>query len=124
MIELVKRPSRKHWSDQRVFIETLIEWVAVKSISLRSTRHPLFKQRTPRAHHDFYVPHQSPRRDKQKGWRGGLKEPDEVIEVAREHRPDESGKSTATSSKASHTGGGRSRAFESIIIGGAAFCSG
>jgi hypothetical protein len=38
----VKRPSKKHASDQRAFIEALIEWVAVKPISFRSDYHPLF----------------------------------------------------------------------------------
>jgi hypothetical protein len=34
--QLVKRPSKKHSSDQRVFIETLIKWIVVKSISFHS----------------------------------------------------------------------------------------
>jgi hypothetical protein len=40
----VKQPSKKRPSDQRAFIETLIEWVAVKSISFRSVNHPLFRE--------------------------------------------------------------------------------
>jgi hypothetical protein len=124
MTERVKHSSKKHSSDQRAFIEALIEWVAVKSIPFRSIHNPLFREMTPRAKHDFFVPHQSPRKDKQRRWRSELKEPDEVIEVVRDHHPDESGKGTATPSKASHTGGGRNRAFEPIIIGGEAFFSG
>jgi hypothetical protein len=44
MTELVKHPSKKHPSDQRTFIEGLIEWVAVKSISFCSINHPLFRE--------------------------------------------------------------------------------
>jgi hypothetical protein len=47
-----------------------------------------------------------------------LKEPDEVSEVAREHRPDESEKSALMLSKSSETRGGLSRAFEPITIDG------
>jgi hypothetical protein len=35
MTELVNQPSQKRPSNQRAFIESLIEWVAVKSISFR-----------------------------------------------------------------------------------------
>jgi hypothetical protein len=35
----VKQPSKKNPSDQRAFIEALIEWVAVKSISFHSGHH-------------------------------------------------------------------------------------
>jgi hypothetical protein len=40
MPEKVNRPSKKHQSDQRAFIEKSIEWVAVKSISFPSINHP------------------------------------------------------------------------------------
>jgi hypothetical protein len=56
------------------------------------------------------------RKDPERGWRSGLKEPDEVSEVPREHLPDESEKSALTQPKLSETGGGRSRVFERIMI--------
>jgi hypothetical protein len=43
MTELLIHPSKKHPSDQRAFIEALIQRVAVKSISFRSGNHPLFR---------------------------------------------------------------------------------
>jgi hypothetical protein len=52
----VKQPSKKHPSDQRAFIEALIEWVAVKSISFCSVNHPLFREMVRRANPDFSVP--------------------------------------------------------------------
>jgi hypothetical protein len=58
---------------------------------------------------------QSSRKEKQRGSWGGLKEPDEISEVVREHRPDESG--TVTPSKASKAGGRRTRTLELISIG-------
>jgi hypothetical protein len=60
---------------------------------------------------------QSSRKDKQRGWQSELKELDEVGELAREHRPDESGKGTLALPKSSETGGGRSREFDLIMIG-------
>jgi hypothetical protein len=52
----VKQSSKKHLSDQRAFIEGLIEWVAVKSISFRSVNHPLFREMVRCADPDFSVP--------------------------------------------------------------------
>jgi hypothetical protein len=52
----IKQPSKKHPSDQRAFIEALIEWVAVKSISFRSVNHPLFREMVRGANPDFSVP--------------------------------------------------------------------
>jgi hypothetical protein len=40
----VKQPSKKHPSGQRAFIEALIAWVAVKSISFGSINHALFRE--------------------------------------------------------------------------------
>jgi hypothetical protein len=51
-----KQPSKKHPSDQRAFIEALIEWVAVKSISFCWVNHPLFREMVRRANPDFSVP--------------------------------------------------------------------
>jgi hypothetical protein len=56
MTELVERLSQKRPSNQRAFIESLIEWIAVKSISFRSVYHPLFQEIVQRAHPDFSVP--------------------------------------------------------------------
>jgi hypothetical protein len=56
MILTVKHPSKKHPSDQRAFIEALIGWVAVESISLRLVNHPLFREMVRRANPDFSVP--------------------------------------------------------------------
>jgi hypothetical protein len=56
MTELVKQPSKKHPSGQRAFIEALIEWVAVNSISFRSANHPLFREMVRCANPDFSVP--------------------------------------------------------------------
>jgi hypothetical protein len=52
----VKQPSKKQPSDQRAFIEVLIEWAAVKSISFCSINHPLFKEMVRCANPDFSVP--------------------------------------------------------------------
>jgi hypothetical protein len=52
----VNQPNKKHPSDQRVFIEALIEWVAVKSISFPSVNHPLFREMVRCANPDFSVP--------------------------------------------------------------------
>jgi hypothetical protein len=52
----VKQPSKKHQSDQRAFIEALIEWVAVKSISFPSVNHSLFREMVRCANPDFSVP--------------------------------------------------------------------
>jgi hypothetical protein len=60
---------------------------------------------------------QSSRKDNQREWRGGLKEPDEISELARGHRRVESGKDIVTPLKASKAGRGRSRTFELITIG-------
>jgi hypothetical protein len=43
MTELVKQSSQKRPLNQRVFIEALVEWIAVKSVSFRSVSHPLFQ---------------------------------------------------------------------------------
>jgi hypothetical protein len=56
MPERVKRPSQKRSSNQRVFIEALIQWVALKLIAFRSVNHPLFKERVQHANPDFCVP--------------------------------------------------------------------
>jgi hypothetical protein len=42
--ELVKQPSQKCPSSQRALIEALIEWIARKSISLRSVNHLLSQE--------------------------------------------------------------------------------
>jgi hypothetical protein len=52
----VKHPSKKHPSDQQAFVEALIEWVAVKSISFRSTNHRVFRGMVRCANPDFSVP--------------------------------------------------------------------
>jgi hypothetical protein len=52
----VKQPSKKPQSDQRAFIEALIEWVTVKSISFGSVNQPLFREMVRRANPDFSVP--------------------------------------------------------------------
>jgi hypothetical protein len=52
----VKQPSKKRPSDQRAFIEALIEWVAVKSISFPSVNHSLFREIVRCANLDFSVP--------------------------------------------------------------------
>jgi hypothetical protein len=52
----VKRPSKKHQSDQQAFIEALIEWVAVKSISFPSVNHPLFREMVRCPNPNFSVP--------------------------------------------------------------------
>jgi hypothetical protein len=52
----VKEPSKRHPSDQRAFIEALIDWVAVKSISFPSVNHPLFREMVRCANPDFFVP--------------------------------------------------------------------
>jgi hypothetical protein len=56
MTVTVKQPSKKHPSDQRAFIEALIERVAVKSISFCSVNYPLFREMVQRANPDFSVP--------------------------------------------------------------------
>jgi hypothetical protein len=52
----VKQPSKKHPPDQRAFIEALIEWVAVESISFPSVNHQLFREMVRCAKADFSVP--------------------------------------------------------------------
>jgi hypothetical protein len=52
----VKQPSKKRPSGQRAFIEALIEWVAVMSVSFRSVNHPLFREMVRCANPDFSVP--------------------------------------------------------------------
>jgi hypothetical protein len=54
--EKVSRPIKKRQSDQRAFIEMLIEWVAVKSISFRSISHPLFRDMIQVINPDSSVP--------------------------------------------------------------------
>jgi hypothetical protein len=56
MTELVKQPSQKGPSNQRAFLEVLIEWIAVKSISFRSVTHPLFQEMVQCVSPDFLVP--------------------------------------------------------------------
>jgi hypothetical protein len=56
MSEKVNRPSKECQSDQRAFVEKLIEWVAVKSISFRSISHPLFRDMIQLVNPDFSVP--------------------------------------------------------------------
>jgi hypothetical protein len=55
MVEKVNQPSKKRQSDQRPFIEKLIEWVAVKSISFRAISHLLFRDMVQRVNPDFSV---------------------------------------------------------------------
>jgi hypothetical protein len=55
MTERVKHPSKKHPSDQQAFIEALIEWVAVKSISFPLVNHPLSREIVRCANSDFSV---------------------------------------------------------------------
>jgi hypothetical protein len=50
-----------------------------------------------------------------------MKEPDEVSEVTCEHRPDKSETGNVTLSNGPLTGGGRSRAFEPMMIDGSVF---
>jgi hypothetical protein len=52
----IKQPSKEQPSDQRIFIEALIELVAVKSISFHSVNHPLFREMVRCANPDFSVP--------------------------------------------------------------------
>jgi hypothetical protein len=54
--ELVNQPSQKRLSNQRAFIESLIEGFPVKPISLRSVNNPLFQEMIQRANPDFSVP--------------------------------------------------------------------
>jgi hypothetical protein len=56
MTELVKQPSQKRPSNQRAFIEALIERVAMKLISFRLVNHTLFQQMVQRANPDLSVP--------------------------------------------------------------------
>jgi hypothetical protein len=56
MTEKVNRPSKKRQSDQRTFIEKLIESLAVKSISFRSIIHPLFRDMIQLMKPDFSAP--------------------------------------------------------------------
>jgi hypothetical protein len=56
MTELVEQPSKKRPSNQQEFIELLIEWIAVKSISFRLVNHQLFKEMVQQANHHFSVP--------------------------------------------------------------------
>jgi hypothetical protein len=56
MTEVMKQPNQERTSNQRAFIEALIEWIAVKSISFRSVTHALFQEMVQRAHPDFSVP--------------------------------------------------------------------
>jgi hypothetical protein len=56
MTKLVKQLNQKRPSNQRVFIEALIEWIAVKSIPFRSVTHPLFQEMVQRANPNFSAP--------------------------------------------------------------------
>jgi hypothetical protein len=56
MTEKVNRLNKKRQSDQRAFIEKLIEWIAVKSISFGSISHPLFRDMIQLVNPDFSVP--------------------------------------------------------------------
>jgi hypothetical protein len=53
---MVKQPGKKHQSYQQAFIEAMIEWVAVESISFPSVNHPLLREMIQRDNPDFYVP--------------------------------------------------------------------
>jgi hypothetical protein len=53
---LGKQPSHKCPSNQRAFIEALIEWIAAKSISFRSANHPVFREMVQPANPDFSMP--------------------------------------------------------------------
>jgi DNA-binding FadR family transcriptional regulator len=55
MTELVNRPNQKRPSNQRAFIESLIEWIAAKSISFRSVDYSLFQEMVQHANPDFSV---------------------------------------------------------------------
>jgi hypothetical protein len=56
MTQSVKQPSKQHLSDQRAFIEALIEWIVLKPTSFRSINYPLFRKMIQRANSDFSVP--------------------------------------------------------------------
>jgi hypothetical protein len=56
MTELVKQSGQERPSNQRAFIESLIEWIAVKSVSFRSVNHPLFQEMVQDTDSDFSVP--------------------------------------------------------------------
>jgi hypothetical protein len=44
MTKLAQQPSQKHPSNQQAFIEVLIGWITVKSISFRSVNHSLLRE--------------------------------------------------------------------------------
>jgi hypothetical protein len=56
MTELMKRPSQKRLPNHQAFIEALIHWVAVKSISFPLVNHLLLQDMVQRAHSEFSVP--------------------------------------------------------------------
>jgi hypothetical protein len=56
MAEKVKQPGKKRQSDQRAFIEAQIEWIAVRSISLRLVSDALFREIVQLVSADFSVP--------------------------------------------------------------------
>jgi hypothetical protein len=56
MAELVRRPSKKHKSDQQASIDVSTERVALKSISFRSINHRLLREMVQRTNPDFFVP--------------------------------------------------------------------
>jgi hypothetical protein len=56
MTELVKQPRQQRPSNQQGFIEALIEWIAMKSISFRSVAHALFQEMVQHPNPDFSVP--------------------------------------------------------------------
>jgi hypothetical protein len=55
MTKKMKQSSKKCQPDQRDFIERLIEWAGMKSISFRSINHPLLREMVPFVNSEFSV---------------------------------------------------------------------
>jgi hypothetical protein len=56
MTRPVKQLNQKRASNQQAFIEALIEWVDLMSVSFRSVNHPLFQEMLQCPNPDFSVP--------------------------------------------------------------------
>jgi hypothetical protein len=56
MTQFLKHPASKHSLDQEDLIEALIEWIAVNSIFLCSTNHPLFRVIIQCINSELFVP--------------------------------------------------------------------
>jgi uncharacterized GH25 family protein len=56
MTQMVKQPSKTYLSDQRAFVEAVVEWVAVISTSWRSTNHTLLREMVQLVNPDFSEP--------------------------------------------------------------------